>query len=327
MFPADNIWHADVSGLPVHPKSNQYVTSIGVSSHAKADFGSGLWDGGPIGIPYDVVGAGQRTTSVTFDYDEDSDHVPYPIPANPSIEGGPNSSGDRHVLIVDNSSCTLYELYAAYPNGNGTWHAGSGAVWNLNSNALRTDTYTSADAAGLPILPGTRAVRRGRQRAHRSRHPSDRTAQRPQLSVARAPPSRRLELEPAADGSSPPAQARGRRLLVPTRRPSDLAGDEDLRRDRRGQRLAVVHVRRPRRALEQRRAPAARQRARLRLRGGRRNRADGGRQLRPGRRRRSHHRPTTLRGADLTAVLRRNPEPATNHEHVRGRLHRRRLPR
>ena len=154
MFPADNIWHADVSGLPVHPKSSQYVSSIGSNAQAKADFGAGLWNGGPIGIPYNVVGAGQPTTAVTFGYDEDSDHVPYPIPANPSIEGGPNSNGDRHVLIVDNSSCTLYELYATYPNGNGTWHAGSGAVWNLTSNALRTDGYTSGDAAGLPILPG-----------------------------------------------------------------------------------------------------------------------------------------------------------------------------
>jgi hypothetical protein len=154
MFPADSIWHSDVSRLPVHPKSNQYVSSIGSTGSAKADFGSGLWNGGPIGIPYDVVGAGQHTTSVTFEFDEDSDHVPYPLPTNPTIEGGSNSSGDRHVIVVDNSSCTLYELYAAYPNGDGTWQAGSGAVWNLNSNALRTETFTSADAAGLPILPG-----------------------------------------------------------------------------------------------------------------------------------------------------------------------------
>jgi hypothetical protein len=153
-FPADSVWHAVVSGLPVHPMSDTYVASIGVSSHVHPDFGSGLWDGGPIGIPYDVVGAGQPTTSVTFEYDEESDHVSYPIPANPSIEGGPESSGDRHVIVVDNASCTLYELYAAYPNGDGTWHAGSGAVWDLHSNALRPDTWTSGDAAGLPILPG-----------------------------------------------------------------------------------------------------------------------------------------------------------------------------
>lgn len=154
MFPANNIWHADVSALPVHPMSDTYVASIGASSHVHPDFGSGLWEGGPIGIPYDVVGAGQPTSHVTFEYDDESDRVPYPIPANPSVEGGPSSDGDRHILIVDNSSCTLYELYAAYPNGDGTWHAGSGAVWNLNSHALRPETWTSADAAGLPILAG-----------------------------------------------------------------------------------------------------------------------------------------------------------------------------
>ena len=153
-FPANNVWHADVSRLPVHPNSAQYVSSIGTSAHAHADFGSGTWDGGPIGIPFNVVGAGQPATSVTFDYDDESDHVPYPIPSNPAIEGGPDASGDRHVLVVDNSTCTLYELFDAHPNGDGTWHAGSGAVWNLNSNALRPDTWTSADAAGLPILAG-----------------------------------------------------------------------------------------------------------------------------------------------------------------------------
>ena len=153
-LPADSVWHADVSRLPVHPSSARYVSSIGTIAHAHADFGSGTWDGGPIGIPFNVVGAGQPTTSVTFDYDDESDHVPYPIPSNPAIEGGPAATGDRHVIVVDNSTCTLYELFDAQPNGDGTWHAGSGAVWNLNSNSLRPDTWTSADAAGLPILPG-----------------------------------------------------------------------------------------------------------------------------------------------------------------------------
>jgi hypothetical protein len=154
LFPTDNVWHAPVTQLPVHPKSATYVASIGTNAHVHADFGSGLWAGGPIGIPYNVVGAGQTKAPVTFQYDSESDHVGYPVPANPAIEGGSSSTGDRHVLVVDNSTCTLYELYAAYPNGNGTWRAGSGAVWNLNSNALRPDTWTSADAAGLPILPG-----------------------------------------------------------------------------------------------------------------------------------------------------------------------------
>ena len=153
MFPADSWWHADISQLPVHPMSSTYVGSIGVTKALKADFGSGLWDGGPIGIPYTVVN-GQPGVTVTFDYADESDLVPYPIPPNPPIEGGPQSSGDRHVLIVDAATCQLYELYAAYPNGDGSWTAGSGATWNLNDNALRPDTWTSADAAGLPILPG-----------------------------------------------------------------------------------------------------------------------------------------------------------------------------
>jgi hypothetical protein len=153
-LPVDSVWHADVSGLPVHPMSDTYVASIGVTSHTHPDFGSGLWDGGPIGIPYNVVGAGQTPSSVTFDYSDESDHVPYPIPPNPAIEGGPTSTGDRHVIVVDNSTCTLYELYAAQQTGTNSWHAGSGAVWDLTSNALRPDTWTSGDAAGLPILPG-----------------------------------------------------------------------------------------------------------------------------------------------------------------------------
>jgi hypothetical protein len=155
MFPGDSWWHADISDLPVDPASASYVASMGASKGMHADFGSGLWDGGPIGIPYVVVN-GQPGVSVSFGYDDQSDHPPggYPIPANPPIEGGAQSDGDRHVLIVDAATCNLYELYAAYPNGNGTWSAGSGAVWNLNSNALRPDSWTSADAAGLPILPG-----------------------------------------------------------------------------------------------------------------------------------------------------------------------------
>jgi hypothetical protein len=154
MFPASDAWHAPVSQLPLNKNSSQYVTSIGTGAAVHADFGSGLWDGGPIGIPYTVVGAGQAKKTVRFEYDDQSDHVGYPIPDNVAIEGGSSSTGDRHVLIVDSSTCILYELYAAYPNSDGTWNAGSGAVWNLNSSALRPDGWTSADAAGLPILPG-----------------------------------------------------------------------------------------------------------------------------------------------------------------------------
>lgn len=154
MFPADSHWHAKVEGLPVLPNSTSMVATVGTDSALKADFGSGTWDGGPIGIPYVVVPANQPKVRVSFDYDDESDPGPYPIPANPPIEGGPNADGDRHVLIVDKGACKLYELYAAYPQGGGGWTAGSGAIWDLRSNALRPAGWTSADAAGLPILPG-----------------------------------------------------------------------------------------------------------------------------------------------------------------------------
>jgi hypothetical protein len=144
-----------VDKLPVANNSDTIVRSIGVSKGMHADFGSGNYNGGPIGIPYATVGAGQRKVHVSFDYAAESDKGPYPIPPKVPIEGGRSSSGDRHVIVVDRSKCKLYELYAAYPKNGGTsWHAGSGAIWSLRSNHLRPKTWTSADAAGLPILPG-----------------------------------------------------------------------------------------------------------------------------------------------------------------------------
>jgi hypothetical protein len=130
-------------------RSDQWINTIGRGTGFHMDFGSGTWDGGPIGIPYNVVGSGVPKVPVSFYYPGESDPGPYPIPPNPLIEHG----SDHHILIVDSSTCTLYELFDASYSG-GTWHAGSGAIWNLNSNALRPDTWTSADAAGLPILPG-----------------------------------------------------------------------------------------------------------------------------------------------------------------------------
>ncbi|HET9999840.1 MAG TPA: hypothetical protein VFQ36_03035 [Ktedonobacteraceae bacterium] len=154
IFPANNVWNYDVSRLPVHPNSANFVAAIGLSSHLHPDFGAGLYNGGPIGFPYVVVPGSQPSVLVSFDYASESDPGPYPIPANTPIEGGSQSSGDRHVLVIDSGTCKLYEMYASYPQSNGSWHAGSGAVWNLNSDALRPATWTSADAAGLPILPG-----------------------------------------------------------------------------------------------------------------------------------------------------------------------------
>jgi hypothetical protein len=154
IFPADNVWNARVDLLPVDPRSADYIATIGPGTGLHPDFGSGTWDGGPIGIPYAVVPGGQAPVPVSFEYADESDPGPYPIPASPPIEGGPASGGDRHVLLVDSGRCILYELYAAYPQPDGSWRAGSGAVFDLRGHALRPAGWTSADAAGLPILPG-----------------------------------------------------------------------------------------------------------------------------------------------------------------------------
>jgi hypothetical protein len=155
IFPADNIWNVPVDTLPVDANSAAYVASIGSTAHVHADFGSGLWDGGPIGIPYIIVPGSQPRVPVSFYWDDESDPGPYPIPPNAPIEGGSQSDGDRHVLVMDNGNCVLYELYRAFPqNGGASWQADSGAVFDLDSHALRPLTWTSADAAGLPILAG-----------------------------------------------------------------------------------------------------------------------------------------------------------------------------
>jgi hypothetical protein len=152
--PADSIWRTRVDGLPVLSRSSAYVASIGTGAHVHADFGSGTWDGAPIGIPVTVVPAGTATSRVSFDYADESDPGPYRIPPNALVEGGAAADGDRHVIAVDTSACRDYELWDARPLGGGAWHAGSGAVFSLGSDALRPDGWTSADAAGLPVLPG-----------------------------------------------------------------------------------------------------------------------------------------------------------------------------
>jgi hypothetical protein len=155
VFPADNIWNTPVDTLPLDVNSAAYVATIGASEPVHADFGSGLWEGGPIGIPYVDVPGTQPLVPVTFDYDGESDPGPYPVPPDAPIEGGADSDGDRHVLVVDRDNCVLYELYYAFPvNSGSAWTAGSGAIYDLSSHALRPQTWTSADAAGLPILPG-----------------------------------------------------------------------------------------------------------------------------------------------------------------------------
>jgi hypothetical protein len=149
LFPADNVWNARVDTLPVDPHSNDYIATIGAATGLHPDFGAD-WNGGPFGIPYTTVPGTQPPVAVTFDYVNESDPGPYPIPPDAPVEGG----SDRHVLVVDRDGCKLYELWNARRQAGGSWRAGSGAVFDLNSNALRPDTWTSADAAGLPILPG-----------------------------------------------------------------------------------------------------------------------------------------------------------------------------
>jgi hypothetical protein len=154
IFPADNVWNAPIDTMPVDPNSSAYVSTIGPNTGVHPDFGAGLWDGEPMGIPYNVVPGTQPKVAISFDYADESDPGPYPIPPNPLIEGGDQSTGDRHVLVLDSDNCILYETWSTYPNSDGTWHAGSGAVFNLRSDALRPAGWTSSDAAGLPILPG-----------------------------------------------------------------------------------------------------------------------------------------------------------------------------
>ena len=153
MFPRDNVWNVAVDKLPVDVNSAAYVATIGASKPMHADFGT-VYNGAPNGIPFVVVAGTQPKVAVSFDYADESDPGPYPIPTDAPIEGGPQAGGDRHVLVVDRDGGKLYELFAAYPNADGSWRAGSGAIFDLDGNALRPATWTSADAAGLPILPG-----------------------------------------------------------------------------------------------------------------------------------------------------------------------------
>jgi hypothetical protein len=153
VFPADNAWNQDVSALPVHPSSDAFIDSIGRDDHVHPDFGS-EWEGAPIGIPVTSVVASQPDLPVVFTaYGDESDPGPYPIPLAASVEGGAASDGDRHVIAVDLGDCKLYELYRAFPR-DAEWHADSGAVFDLNTNDEHPFTFTSADAAGLPIFPG-----------------------------------------------------------------------------------------------------------------------------------------------------------------------------
>jgi hypothetical protein len=154
VFPADNAWNQRVDHLPVAKNSARLIASIGLGDPVHADFGT-VFAGAPNGIPFEVVSKRTPRVPVSFTFASESDGHRYPLPRNVPIEGGPHSTGDRHVIVVDRDTCTDYELFDAVPHAGGArWTAGSGAIFNLRSNHLRPAGFTSADAAGLPILPG-----------------------------------------------------------------------------------------------------------------------------------------------------------------------------
>lgn len=205
IFPADNIWNTPVDALPLHPDSAAFIDVIGAAVTLHPDFGSGLWKGGPIGIPFIDVPGEQPGVGVSFYYEDESDPGPYPIPTIAPIEGGPESDGDRHVLVLDRENCVLYELYDAFPQTDGSWEAGSGAIFDLASHALRPAGWTSADAAGLPILPGL--VRYDEVAAGEIRHALRFTA--PQTRRAYVWPARHFASS-LTDGRYPPMGQRFR---------------------------------------------------------------------------------------------------------------------
>jgi hypothetical protein len=153
-FPSSNAWNQNIPSAAVDPNSTALINFIGGTIGMHADFGSGQFSGSTIGIPYSVVGAGQSPVNVTFNaYGDESDPGPMPIPANAPIEGAPNP-GDQHVLVLDNTKCFLYELFGASVNTDGSWNAASASIWDLQNYNQRPLTWTSADAAGLPVFPG-----------------------------------------------------------------------------------------------------------------------------------------------------------------------------
>lgn len=155
LFPASNVWNTPIDTLPVDAHSDAYVASIGPDAGLHPDFGSGLYEGQPVGIPFVRVPASQPPATITFtEAAAESDPGPYPIPPDAPIEGGSCADGDRHVIVVQEETCILYELYDAYPQPGGGWQAFAGATFYLASNTLQPAGWTSADAAGLPILPG-----------------------------------------------------------------------------------------------------------------------------------------------------------------------------
>jgi hypothetical protein len=153
VFPANNYWNRDISRLPIHPRSRQWLSHMSTSRKLHPDFGPSYGDGPNYGIPITVVASSHRKVPVRFDYASESNRVGYPFGPDTGIEGGRNAGGDMHAVVVQKGTCRLFETWDTRESSN-RWSAGSGATWSLKSNALRHEGWTSADAAGLPILPG-----------------------------------------------------------------------------------------------------------------------------------------------------------------------------
>jgi hypothetical protein len=217
-FPADNWWHADISELPVHPRSSAWLSHMSTEVTLHPDFGPSYGDGPNYGIPITVVKRSHPKVRVRFYYSDESDHAKYPLGKDTRIEGGRASDGDRHAIVVDKGRCKLYETFDTR-RVHGRWRAGSGAIWSLRKNGLRPDGWTSADAAGLPILPGLlrwNEVRTGRidhairfttdttSSAHLwpARHDAGSTS-----NPAYPPMGARFRLQPSYDASHLSAQA------------------------------------------------------------------------------------------------------------------------
>jgi hypothetical protein len=176
-FPSDNYWRADITDLPVHPRSSAWLSHMSTDRDLHPDFGPSYGAGPDYGIPVTFVDGAHPRVQVRFDYAAESDHVGYPFGPDTRIEGGRGSAGDKHAIVLDRSTCRLYETWNTRV-ADGRWAAGSGATWKLTSNKLRPDTWTSADAAGLPILPGLLRHRevRARKVNHAIRFTTDLTS-------------------------------------------------------------------------------------------------------------------------------------------------------